>query len=565
MEPMELAVLGVVVVIAVSVVSPQLGIAAPLSLVAVGVALSFVPGAPHAEVEPEIILAGVLPPLLYAVAVTMPVIDFRRDLKSIGGLSIVLVLATSAGIGLVLPQVVPGIGFAEAFALGAIVSPTDAVATSIARRTGAPQRLLTMLDGESMLNDATALVLLRSAVAATGISVSALDVGLHLLRAIAVAVLVGLVVAAVSLLVRSLVRDATVATAISFIVPFAAYTPSEHLGGSGLVAVVVAGLGIGSRGYVELRPDDRVAERINWHTIAFLLEGAVFLVMGLQLRPLWEDFDETGQSVGLLLGVSALVLGFVCLARVVFVAALLLGLHGDRKQHEAWRPRLAAMRDFLASPEAQRHSEARRARALQAVERRDADITFYGEHRLGVKDGIVLTWAGMRGCITVAAAQTLPPDLAQREMLVLVAFCVAGASLLLQGGTLALVVRRLGVVDDRSEQRREQVQVLMAALADVAYARCDDVRDEGLDGRLLDAVVIERVRERATPSSEWEWAGQEEAPDQVQRLQDFRDLRQAVIEDQREALLDLRAAGRHDSVVIATLLDRLDVLQLASR
>ena len=215
MEPMELAVLGVIVVVAVCVVSPRLGVAAPLSLVAVGVGLSFVPGVPDAEIDPEIVLAGVLPPLLYASAVTMPITDFRRDLKAIGGLSVVLVIVTSALLGLLLPLVVPGVGFAEAFALGAIVSPTDAVATSIARRTGAPPRLLTVLDGESMLNDATALVLLRSAVAATGVTVSVLDVGVDLLVAVAMACLVGVVVAAASLLVRSLVKDATVATAIS--------------------------------------------------------------------------------------------------------------------------------------------------------------------------------------------------------------------------------------------------------------------------------------------------------------------------------------------------------------
>lgn len=426
--------LGVIVVVAVCVVSPRLGVAAPLSLVAVGVGLSFVPGVPDAQIDPEIILAGVLPPLLYASAVTMPITDFRRDLKAIGGLSVVLVIVTSAVLGVLLPLVVPGVGFAEAFALGAIVSPTDAVATSIARRTGAPPRLLTVLDGESMLNDATALVLLRSAVAATGVTVSVLDVGVDLLVAVTMACLVGVVVAAVSLLVRSFVQDATVATAISFVVPFVAYAPAEHLGGSGLVAVVVAGLAIGSRGYVELRPEDRVAERLNWRTIAFLLEGAVFLVMGLQLRPLWDDFSRSGQSVGLMAGTAALVLAVVLAARIVFMAVVLLGLRGDRRQHEASRPRMAALRDYLASPEAQRHSVARRDRALKAIRRREHDITFYGEQSMSARDGLVLTWGGMRGCITVAAAQTLPHDLPQRDLLVLVAFGVAGASLLLQGG-----------------------------------------------------------------------------------------------------------------------------------
>ncbi|MDF1703652.1 MAG: sodium:proton antiporter [Aeromicrobium sp.] len=560
MQPMELAVLGVLVVVAVCVVSPRLGVAAPLSLVAVGVGLSFVPGVPDAQIDPEIVLAGVLPPLLYASSVTMPITDFRRDLKAIGGLSVILVIVTSTVLGLLLPLVVPGIGFAEAFALGAIVSPTDAVATSIARRTGAPPRLLTVLDGESMLNDATALVLLRSAVAATGISISVLDVGVDLLLAVAVACLVGVVVAAASLLARSLVKDATVATAISFVVPFVAYAPAEHLGASGLVAVVVAGLAIGSRGYVELRPEDRVAERINWRTIAFLLEGAVFLVMGLQLRPLWDDFSGTGQSVGLMAGVAALVLAVVLVARVLFTGVLLLSLRGDRRQHEASRPRMAALRDYLTSPEAQRHSAARRQRALKAIQRREHDITFYGEQSMSARDGLVLTWAGMRGCITVVAAQTLPHDLAQRDLLVLVAFGVAGASLLVQGGTLAFVVRRLGVLDDREAARRDQLGSLVAALADVSQSRCDEAEVEGLDGRPIDPAVVQQVRRRSTPAAEWAWAGVEGA-ERDRLLQDFRTLQALVIEDQREALLDLRSEGRYDSVVIGELLDRLDAVQ----
>jgi len=330
------------------------------------------------------------------------------------------------------------------------------------------------------------------------------------------------------------------------------------------VAVVVAGLAIGSRGYVELRPEDRVAERINWRTIAFLLEGAVFLVMGLQLRPLWDDFSGTGQSVGLMAGVAALVLAVVLATRVVFMAILLLGLRGDRRQHEASRPRMAALRDYLASPEAQRHSAARRERALKAIQRREHDITFYGEQSMSARDGLVLTWAGMRGCITVAAAQTLPHDLAQRDLLVLVAFAVAGASLLVQGGTLAFVVRRLGVLDDRKAARREQLGSLVAALADVSQSRCDEAEVEGLDGRRIDPAVVQNVRRRSTPAAEWAWAGVEGAEREA-LLQDFRALQALVIEDQREALLDLRAEGRYDSLVIGELLDRLDAVQSTGR
>ncbi len=563
MDLILLGVVGVLVVVVVSSLAGRLGVAAPLLLVLTGVLVSYVPGVPRLEIDPEIVLAGVLPPLLYAASVNMPVMDFRRDLRSISGLSIVLVLASASIMGWLLPLLVPGIGFAEAFALGAIVSPTDAVATSIVRGTGVAPRLATVLDGESMLNDATALVLLRAAVAATASSVSFWDVGLDLLRAIVVAVVVGVVVAALSLLVRSRVEDATVATALSFVVPFLAYAPAEHLQGSGLVAVVVTGLGIGSRGLVELRAEDRIAEAVNWRTIAFLLEGGVFLIMGLELRPLLGDFESSGQPWSRLLLVTGLALAVVWVSRSLYVPVLLLGQHRRRRAAVARAPRLATFRDVLDSPDAQRISKERRRRALQMIARREADISFYDEQRLGARDGVVLVWAGMRGCITVAAAQTLPPETAQRDLIVLAAFLVATLSLLLQGGTLGWLVRRIGVEADREPERRAQLAALTEALADVTDARCADVLADGLDGRDVDPAAVEQVRRRATPGTEWSWAG-EEGPERDRRLEDFQRLRRAVLEDQREALLDLRSEGRYDSEVLSAVLDRLDQVQVTA-
>jgi CPA1 family monovalent cation:H+ antiporter len=563
MDLLLLAVVGVLVIVAVTALAGRLGVAAPLLLVVVGVAISFVPGVPSFEVAPEVILAGVLPPLLYAASVNMPSVDFRRDVKAISGLSVALVLVSALALGWLLPMVVPGIGFAEAFALGAIVSPTDAVATSIVRRTGVAPRLVTILDGESMLNDATALVLLRTAVATSGASVSFWHLGLDFVQAVLVAVVVGVVVAGASLAVRSLVEDATVATSVSFVVPFLAYVPSEHLGGSGLVAVVVAGLVIGARGLVELRAEDRVAEEVNWRTIAFLLEGAVFLVMGLELRPLLADFDASGQPWGRLVLVTGIALGVLLVGRTLWVGLLLLELRRGRRANARHRPRLASFREYLASDEAQRLSERRRERAMQVVRRREADIVFYEEQRLGRRDGLVLVWAGMRGVITLAAAQTLPAGTDQRSLLVLAAFCVAGTSLLVQGGTLSWVVHRLGAESDRTEQRREQLRALLAAMGEVADARCTEVRDEGLDGRPLDPQAVEQVRRRRTPAAEWAWAG-EDGPERERRLRDFRLLRRAVLDDQRSALLELRSEGRFDSEVLDTVLARLDVVETSA-
>ncbi len=563
MDLLLLAVAGVLVIVTVTSVAGRIGVAAPLLLVVAGVGISFLPGMPRIEVPPEAILAGVLPPLLYAASVNMPAMDFRRDFKAISGLSVVLVLVSALSLGWLLPRLIPGIGFAEAFALGAIVSPTDAVATSIVRRTGVAPRLVTVLDGESLLNDATALVLLRTAVAATGASVSFWHVGLDFVQAVGVAVVVGVLVAVVSLFVRSLVEDATVATSISFVVPFLAYAPSEHLGGSGLVAVVVAGLVIGSRSLVELRADDRIAEAVNWRTIAFLLEGAVFLVMGLELRPLLADFDDSGQPWSRLVVVTVATLVVLWVGRALWVALLLLELRRGRRAVARHAPRLASFREYLASEQAQTLSRRRRERALQLVRRREADVSFYTEQPLGARDGVVLVWAGMRGVITLAAAQTLPPETAQRSLLVLAAFCVAGASLLLQGGTLTWVVRWLGAESDRTPQRRAQLRALLEAMGEVADARCAEAAEEGLDGRPLDPLAVEQVRRRRTPAAEWEWAG-EDGVDRERRIRDFVRLRRAVLEEQREALLDLRSEGRFDSQVLDTVLGRLDVTEYAA-
>ncbi|MFI5426391.1 cation:proton antiporter [Aeromicrobium sp. UC242_57] len=172
------------------------------------------------------------------------------------------------------------------------------MATSIVKRTGVAPRLTTVLEGESMINDASALVLLRSAVAATGLSVSLVDVTIDFVAAIGVAAVVGLVVGAISIGVRARLHDATINTAISFAVPFIAYAPAEHFGASGLVAVVTTGLVTGYWGPSVLRAQDRLAESVNWRTIAFLLEGGVFLLMGLEVGPLVDDFRAQDGSAG---------------------------------------------------------------------------------------------------------------------------------------------------------------------------------------------------------------------------------------------------------------------------
>jgi len=253
-ELLVVIVSGLLVIAAATVFGPRLGVAAPLVLVAIGVAASFLPAFGSVEIEPEWILEGVLPPLLYSSAVSMPTMNFRREFGAISGLSVVLVVASSLVLGLFFALVIPGIGFAWGVALGAIVSPTDAVATSIIKQTSVSKRVVAMLDGESLLNDATALVILRTAIVATAASFSFWGALGTFAYSVVVAVLVGLAVGWLNLVVRKRVTDATVNTVISFTVPFVAAVPAEALGASGLVAAVVAGLVTGFRAPRELSP-----------------------------------------------------------------------------------------------------------------------------------------------------------------------------------------------------------------------------------------------------------------------------------------------------------------------
>jgi hypothetical protein len=228
------AVLGVVVVVVTAAFSRKLGVAAPLLLVLVGIGYSFIPGVPEIEIEPDLILMGVLPPLLYAAAITVPVVDFRRNFASISALSVLLVVVSALVTGFVLFTVLPDLNLGAAIALGAVISPTDVVAaTAIAKRLGLPPRLLSILEGEGLVNDATALVMLRTAIAAAGVAASGEFNGWTVvgdfLYAVIVALAIGLVVGVVSVFIRRKLDEPILDTAISFAVPFIAYIPAEEL------------------------------------------------------------------------------------------------------------------------------------------------------------------------------------------------------------------------------------------------------------------------------------------------------------------------------------------------
>ena len=408
-----LAVAAVVLVVAVTSISDRVGVAAPIVLVVLGVGLSLVPGVPTVTMDPDVVLSVVLPLLLYAAAVNMPATDFRRDLGSITALSVVLVVVSAFAVGLFLWWLLPGLGLAAAVALGAVVSPPDAVAaTSIGKRLGLPNRLVTILEGEGLVNDATALVMLRSAVVATSGAISVGGVLADFAYAVVVAVLIGLAVGWVSVQVRARLHQPVTSTAISLVVPFIAFIPAEHVGASGVLSVVVAGLVTGIRAPRRLSSQARVAERTNWRTVLLLLEHGVFLVLGLQIAVLVDEVQDAHLSVSDALWLGLLVTVVLFVLRFAFVAPMIAVM--SRQQERArgksqWFDE--AFQRLEGHPEV---PEQRITKLRSMLTRRQADATFFSNEGIGKRGGFVIAWSGMRGVVTVAAAQTLPEDLPYR-------------------------------------------------------------------------------------------------------------------------------------------------------
>ncbi len=566
MNPVNLTlvvVLGVVSIVLVAAFSERLNVAAPLSLVVAGIGLSFLPGVPHPEVEPELILAGVLPPLLYSAAVNMPVVDFRRNIRPITGLAVLLVVGTTLGAGWLFHELIPDIGWPAAFALGAVISPTDAVAaTSVGRRLGLPPRLLTVLEGEGLVNDASALVLLRSAVAAVAGSVSVWGIVGEFFFAVVVAVGIGLLVGIVNVRVRALLGNAVLNTAISFVVPFIAFLPAEEAGASGVLAVVVAGLVTGHLAPRHLRATDRLAEAVNWRTAAFLLESAMFLLMGLSVKTLIDEVHKDGSSVWRALAIGLAASALVIVARIVFVGPLVGGLYREQRKAARFKPRLETTQAVLRGDESNpavterldKASPRRVAHFRKRLDRAAADVEFRLTETLGWRGGVVLGWAGMRGAITLAAAQTLPQDTPDRALLVLIAYVVATTTLLVQGMTLPAVIRAARVPsEDPGRLRREYVR-LTTELADAAKSLLDDpdLRDPG-NGPFGDRVV-DRVRSdvRVPPAS----PGDRPAPEQIEQ---YLRLRLRVLTEQSERLQHARSSGAYSSEALSRAQTALDV------
>jgi len=513
---------AILVIVAIRWVSRRTGLPSAALLTIIGIVYALLPG-PNIELKPELILTFVIPPLLYSAALDSSLLDIRHNLRTVISLSVLLVLATAMLVGVGFHLWVTGATLAAGVALGAAIAPPDPVAAlAVGRRAGLPGNLITLIQGEGLLNDATALTILSVAVVSVdgdGFSFPS-AVGQFLLAA-AGGVVAGVVAAFVVRALRHVRDDPISANAISLSTPFAAYLMGESVHVSGVLAVVVAGLIVGHDAPRHSSGASRLQTSAVWRLVDFLLEGMVFLLIGQQLPAVVDRLNE--YSTGTIVTAVAVSVGVVLLLRPLWLV----------------------LTQLLPS------------RLHTRLGGTDAD-----EKALNRKEVVALSWAGTRGVITLAAIFTLKDNVPDRDLMQFCAFVVVLVTLIGQGLTFAPLVRWLGLranqadlARERNEARSASVRAALDRLEEIQQEKHDHVEDRAIENmrRQLE-VRLERYRKRLdlleqTDSDEVPVSPQYEAALQVRRM---------VIEAQREELLRWRDAGNLNDEGLRILERELD-------
>jgi monovalent cation/hydrogen antiporter len=515
MDHLEAIIVSLLVAVAVlGATATRIGVPYPILLVLGGLVLGFLPGMPDVELEPELVLVVFLPPLLYSGAFFANLRELRADLRAIVLLSTVLVALTAVVVAVTVHALVAGLPWAVCFALGAIVAPTDPVAaTEIARRLGVPRRTINVLEGESLINDASALVLYKIAVVAIGTGTfSVTEAAVRFVGGAAGGVAIGLVVAVAIREIRRRLDDPPVEITISLLSGYAAYVPADAIGASGVVAAVTTGIALGWWAPEIASPLVRQQGFALWSLLTFLLNALLFVLIGLQLPNILDGL--AGESPWFLLSVAAAVSAAVIVTRVVW---------------------------GFTTPY-----------IIRALDRRPSQR----ERRSGWRQRMVLSWSGMRGSVSLAAALALPADTPQRDLVVFLTFAVILATLVLQGLTLPVLIRRLGVHDDGDPEAQEELRARLVA-TQAALARLDELaaeewtRDETAE-RMTAFYEYRRRRLKAR-------AGKIEDDGYEDRSQTYQRMVREVLEAQRAAVVGLRNQGVISNDVMHRIERELDL------
>jgi monovalent cation/hydrogen antiporter len=500
-DEVEILLLLLGLVAALTVLARRISVPYPILMTLGGLALSLVfsllPGTPHIEIAPELIFLLFLPPILFSAAYFTSPHELKMNARPIGLLAVGLVLVTTVVVGFVVYTLVPTIGWPAAFAFGAIVSPPDAVSTTaIAQRLGLPRRVVAILEGESLVNDATALTALRLALAAGGLAVATLPGGpvLGFLYVSVGGFLIGLLVGWAVVQIAKRLNDPPVAVLVSLLAPSAAWIPAELVGVSGVLSVVTAGIVLGRAAPRILSSDTRVLASGVWQMVIFVLNGMVFILIGLQLPTILEELRASWTPAQLAILAVAVSLTVIVVRMIwVFPATYL--------------PRWL----------------------VPGLKQRDPSPP--------VQIVVIIGWAGMRGVVSLAAALALPLTFPARDLLQFLTFAVILATLVGQGLTLPWLIRRLGVGDDGSEQH-DEIHAREAANS-AALERLQGLAEEW-PGHLE---LIDQMRaryEHAAEHLEHEHSDDEGEIPPDQEMIEHAAIRQAVIDAQRVAIIDLR-------------------------
>jgi CPA1 family monovalent cation:H+ antiporter len=515
---LEIVIALVAAVLALATAARRLVIPYPIFLVLGGLVISLIPNVPVLRLDPDLVFLVFLPPVLWSAAYFTSLRDFRANLRPIGLLAIGLVLATTAVVAVVARFVMPGMSWAAAIALGAIVSPPDAVsASAIARRLGIPFRVVTVLEGESLINDAAALVLYRSAVAAVATGVFSLGDALwQFVVTSAGGVLIGLIVAWLVCWALRLSEDSLTETALTLLAPYAAWLLAERTHTSGVLACVAGGLYIRQGFSAAVAPLTRIQGIAVWNVLIFILNGVIFALIGLQLGAI--------RMGGLVEDLATL----VRLGAVICLAVIVIRL--------IWVPPAVVIPRLLS----------RKLRARDPIPPWSSIL--------------LVSWTGMRGIVSLAAALALPATTASgspfpfRSEIILVTFAVILATLVLQGLSLTPMIRLLDLGEDRTLEleearaREEAAQAAMARLEELSGApwpRREDVER-------MRAVYTQRIQ-RASPIE----LGADGTAARNQAA--FRRLRHETLSAERRALIALRDQGVISDEILHRLEQELDV------
>jgi Na+/H+ antiporter len=516
MSEVETVLALLLVVASLATLAARLRVPYPILLVIGGAALGFVPRLPPIQIDPATVFLIFVPPLVFAAAFFTSWRDFVAKLRPVLSLALGLVLASTLAIAAV-THVALGVAWAPALVLGAVISNTDTTAiVAIEQQVGLPRRIITILEGESLLNDAVALTAFRLAVAATVSGVfSPLDIGGEFALAVIGALIIGLGVGWLTAGARARADDPRIVIIIGVLTPYAAYVPADQLGASGILAVVVAGLYVGRRESTIEDAPTRLQARAVWDTFIFGLNGLLFILMGVQLRPIWDALKS--YNVRQVVAAAATVSVTVILVRIIWVVLTVVASKAMGHRPSAPLPRMR-----------------------------------WGEVA-------VLAWAGLRGADTLAAALSVPLRIGSgapfpaRAEIVFLAFAVIAVTLIGQGLSLPPLIRWLRVGGDESEAEEERLA--RRAAAEAALARLDALAAE--DGTPPE--LIETLRRRYAHQEDLLSADEDEREDAADHVALHERLQREVLAAQQEEVVRLRDEGEISDHVLRRVQRDLDL------